>query len=92
MNIYVSNLGLQTSNEDLKNLFSGIGQVTSANVIMDKYSGASRGFAFVEMRDEAEGNKAIKDLNNSQLGGKFISVSIARVREERNNANSNKSW
>jgi RNA recognition motif-containing protein len=44
------------------------------------------------MRDEAEGKKAIQDLNNSQLGGKFISVSVARVREERNNANSNKRW
>ena len=82
MNIYISNLDFQTSNEDLKRLFEPFGKVTSANVITDKYSGKSRGFAFVEMQDNAEGAKAIQDLNNTQVDGKFISVSEARPREK----------
>lgn len=83
MNIYVSNLSPQTSNEDLKGLFGKFGEVSSANVIMDKYTGSSRGFAFVEMSAEDAGSKAIQELNNTQLNGKFISVSVARPRESR---------
>ncbi len=91
MNIYISNLDSQTKNEDLKKLFEPFGKVTSASIIMDKYTGNSRGFAFVEMED-AGGTNAIQQLNNTQVDGKFISVSVARPRESRNNNSSFKKW
>jgi RNA recognition motif-containing protein len=94
MNIYISNLDSQTKNEDLQRLFEQFGKVTSASVIMDKYTGTSRGFAFVEM-DDAGGSKAIEQLNNTQLNGKSISVSVARPRESRGSSGGgsyNKKW
>lgn len=95
MNIYVSNLDSQTKNEDLKKLFEQFGTVNSASVIMDKYTGTSRGFAFVEMGD-SEGAAAIQQLNNTQLNGKFLSVSEARPRENRTGGGGgggyNKKW
>jgi RNA recognition motif-containing protein len=83
MNIYVANLSSATTDADLSKLFSSYGKVTSANVIMDKYTGSSRGFAFVEMESDQDGQEAIKQLNNSQVDGKAISVSVARPREDR---------
>lgn len=93
MNIYVSNLDSQTNNEDLKKLFEQFGKVASASVITDKYTGSSRGFAFVEMND-AEGSTAIQQLNNTQVNGKSISVSEARPRESRSGGGGsyNKKW
>ncbi len=85
MNIYVSNLSYNTTSESLKELFSKSGEVTSANVIMDKYTGDSRGFGFVEMPNKAEGEKAIDDLNETDFEGKTIVVKVARPRTERNN-------
>lgn len=94
MNIYISNLDSQTRNEDLQRLFEQFGKVTSASIIMDKYTGTSRGFAFVEM-DDAGGTQAIQQLNNTQLDGKSISVSVARPRESRSGGGGgsyNKKW
>ena len=69
MNIYVSNLSYNTTSESLKELFAGSGEVTSANVITDKITGDSRGFGFVEMPDNVEGQKAIDNLNETDFEG-----------------------
>lgn len=84
MNIYVSNLSFNTTSESLKELFAEYGEITSANVIMDKYTGDSRGFGFVEMPDDADGKKAIEELNESEFEGKNINVTVARPRVDRN--------
>ncbi len=84
MNIYISNLSYSTTSESLQKLFSAYGETTSANIIMDKFSGRSRGFGFVEMTNNIDGQKAINALNNSIFEGKMISVNIARPRLERN--------
>ncbi|MHA4811985.1 RNA recognition motif domain-containing protein [Flavitalea flava] len=83
MNIYVSNLSFHTTDEDLKNLFEKFGAVSSAKVIMDKVSGRSRGFGFVEMSSEEEGKEAMASLNNKEIEGRAIAVSVAREKEDR---------
>ena len=83
MNLYVSNLGYQISEEDLKLVFSQHGTVSSAKLVMDNFSGKSRGFAFIEMPNDAEGQTAIDQLNNSDLKDRKISVQVARPKEER---------
>ncbi|WP_099463955.1 MULTISPECIES: RNA recognition motif domain-containing protein [Parabacteroides] len=83
MNIYVSNLSYGTSSDSLQDLFSQYGEVTSANIITDRETGRSRGFGFVEMPDDNEGQKAIEELNDTNFEGKTISVSVARPRTER---------
>jgi len=83
MNIYVSNLSFHTSEEDLKDLFSKYGSVTSAKIIMDRTTNRSRGFAFVEMPSEEEGSAAIKGLNGKDVQGRALSVSVAREKEDR---------
>lgn len=87
MNIFVSNLSSSVSSEDLKDVFSEYGEVASANVIMDKYTGNSRGFAFVEMNDD-DGQKAIDGLNDAEYAGKTLSVNVARPRTDRQNGGS----
>ncbi|SRR5258708_6639011 len=77
MNLYVSNLSFQVTDEELKTLFEKFGEVTSAKVITDKGTGRSRGFAFVELPDTA-GEEAIKELDGKQLDGRAISVSKAK--------------
>jgi RNA recognition motif-containing protein len=83
MNIFISNLSFRVSNEDLKQLFVEYGEVSSAKVIIDKFSGRSRGFGFVEMKNDDEAKKAIEELNQAEHDGKVISVSVARPRTER---------
>ena len=83
MNIYVGNLSHEVSTEDLRQAFEAYGEVSSANVIRDKYSGQSRGFAFVEMPNDGEGQAAIKNLNGKELSGRQIKVSEARPRADR---------
>src|SRR5580658_1045549 len=83
MNIYVSNLSFHTTDEDLKTMFNKFGEVSSAKVIMDKVSGRSRGFGFVEMSSEEEGKEAMASLNNKEIEGRPISVSVAREKEAR---------
>ena len=91
MNIHVSNLSFNVTDEDLKDFFAEYGEVTSAKVIMDKYTGKSRGFGFVEMPDDEAAKKAISELDNGVVEGRSIRVSEARPREDRpNNNNSNK--
>jgi RNA recognition motif-containing protein len=83
MNLYVSNLAFQTSDEDLRKLFSAYGKVTSAKVITDRDTGRSRGFGFVEMESEKDGQDAIKNLNMKEVDGRAMNVSIAREKPDR---------
>lgn len=87
MNIYVSNLSFQVSDNDLKELFSPFGTVDSAKVINDHMTGRSRGFGFVEMSDNNEALKAIDELNNATFDGKVISVNEARPKTDRPKSN-----
>ena len=77
MNIYISNLSYGVKDASLQELFSAFGEVSSAKVITDKFTGRSRGFGFVEMVDDAEGEKAINALNETQFDGRTISVNVA---------------
>ncbi len=79
--MYVSNLGFQVTNEELKSLFSKFGEVTSAKVVMDRETGRSRGFGFVEMPDKAA-EAAMRDLQGSQVDGRSISISEARPKTD----------
>jgi len=83
MNIYVGNLSYDVSEENLRQAFESFGQVTSARIIKDKYSGQSRGFGFVEMLEQAQAQAAIKSLNGKELLGKQMSVNEARPRTDR---------
>lgn len=91
MNIYVSNLSFNTNDEALHDLFAKFGNVSSAKVITDKETGRSRGFGFVEMPSDDEGNDAMLGLNNKEVEGRAMSVSIAKQREERSGG-SNRRW
>ncbi len=93
MNLYVSNLGFNVTDDGLTKLFATYGAVSSAKVIMDKFTQQSRGFGFVEMSDDNAANNAIKELNGAMVDGRSIKVSEARPREERsNNRSSFKRW
>lgn len=81
INIYVGNLAYQVSNDELHEAFSQFGEVSSASVVMDKLTGRSKGFGFVEMPDRASGEEAIKQLDNQPLKGRNIRVNEARPRE-----------
>ena len=83
MNIYVSNLSFNTSDVELNELFAKFGTVSSAKVIMDRESGRSRGFGFVEMPNDDEAKEAMSSLNNKEVEGRAMSVSVAKEREER---------
>ena len=83
MNIYVSNLSFNTSDAELQDLFSQYGEVASAKVITDRETGRSRGFGFVEMPNDAEGKEAMAGLNNKEVEGRAMSVSVAKEREAR---------
>lgn len=83
MNMYVSNLGFHTTDDDLRKLFEPFGQVSSAKVINDRETGRSRGFGFVEMSSDTEAGQAMSKLNGKEIEGRQISVSVARERENR---------
>ncbi len=80
MNIYVGNLPFSTTSADLEEAFGQYGQVDSAAVIMDRETGRSRGFGFVEMGDDEEARRAIQELDGSDLGGRDLRVNEARPR------------
>ena len=83
MNIYVSNLSFDVQDEDLRGFFTPYGEVTSAKVIIDKFTNKSKGFGFVEMSDDAAARKAIAELDNGTVDGRNIRVSEARPKEDR---------
>ncbi|CAN5240585.1 RNA-binding protein [soil metagenome] len=98
MNIYVSNLSFAVQDEDLKGFFEEYGEVSSAKVIMDKFTNRSRGFGFVEMADNEGAQKAIKELDGATVDGRAIRVNEAKPREDRpkrsfsNTGNNNSRW
>lgn len=83
MNIYVGNLSYGVTDDNLREVFEAYGEVSSAKVITDKYSGRSKGFGFVEMDNDAEGNAAIEQLDGAEIDGRSVKVNEARPREER---------
>jgi len=83
MKIYVGNLSSEVTEEELRQEFEAFGEVTSADIIIDKYSGRPRGFGFVEMASESEGQAAITDLNGKTLKERTLNVNVARPRSDR---------
>ncbi len=83
MNIYVGNLSYEITDDEVRDIFSPHGEITSVSIIKDKYSGQSKGFGFVEMPNQAEAEEAIKTLNESDLKGRNIKVNQAKPKEER---------
>ena len=83
MNIYVGNLSFDTDDEALREVFAEFGDVTSAKVVFDRETDRSRGFGFVEMSTDDEGNAAIEALDGAELGGRNLRVNEAKPRERR---------
>lgn len=83
MNIYVGNLSHEVTEDDLRKAFENYGQVSSAKIIKDNYSGISRGFGFVEMPNNSEADQAVKGLNGQELKGKVIKISEARPKSDK---------
>ena len=83
MNIYVGNLSYQTTEDELRDLFAEFGDVVSAKLIVDKFTGQSKGFGFVEMSNNSEAQKAMDELNGRDVNGRGITVNQARPRQER---------
>ena len=83
MKLYVGNLSFDTSAQDLETMFGEIGTVESTNLIEDRDTGRSRGFAFVEMSSQAEGESAISQLNGKEIDGRELKVNLAKPRENR---------
>ena len=82
-NVYVGNLNYRLRDDDLKQIFSDFGEVVSAKVIMDRDSGRSKGFGFVEMSDEESAQKAIESLDGQDVEGRAMNVKVARPRASR---------
>ena len=83
MNIYVGNLAYSVTDNDLREAFAEFGEVSRANVIMDRDTGRSKGFGFVEMPDNGQAEAAINGLNDKALSGRAIRVNEARPRDDR---------
>jgi cold-inducible RNA-binding protein len=83
LNIYIGNLSFDTSESDLQAAFATYGSVSAARVATDRDTGRARGFGFVEMANDAEGQAAIRGLNGSELQGRTLTVNQAKPREER---------
>ena len=83
MNLYVGSLHYSTSEAELKELFTEYGEVTSAKIIIDKYSGRSKGFGFVTFPNDEDAKKAIKEMNDKEVEGRNLKVNEARPMEER---------
>jgi RNA recognition motif-containing protein len=90
MNIYVSNLSFAVEDEDLREFFAEYGEVSSAKVIVDKYTNRSKGFGFVEMPDDAAAQKAIEELDGGVVDGRAIKVMVAKPKEEREKRSNNR--
>ncbi len=82
MNIYVGNLSYQVTSDELRKAFEQFGEVSAANVVTDKFTGQSKGFGFVEMPNQANGEAAIKQMDGADLKGRNIRVNEARPRSE----------
>ena len=82
-NIFVGNLSFNTNEDELRQIFESYGQVDRVSILTDRDTGRSRGFGFVEMASDEDGEKAITALNGSQIGGRTINVNEARPKAER---------
>lgn len=82
MNIYVANIPWKATEEELKGLFAEYGEVSSAKIVIDKFTQRSRGFGFIEMKDDSAGSKAINELNGADFMGKNLVVNEARPKTE----------
>ena len=83
MNIYVGNLSYGMSEDELRDAFGAFGEVSSVKILMDRETGRSRGFGFVEMPNQSEGETAIAQLNGKDVGGRALRINEARPREQR---------
>jgi RNA recognition motif-containing protein len=81
--LYVGNLPFDTTENDLQDMFAQAGAVTSVELVQDRQTGKSRGFAFIQMGSDADAQKAIETLNGKDVGGRAMTVNEARPREER---------
>ncbi len=90
MNIYVGNLHYGLTEDDLKEVFGEYGDVESVKIIADKFSGRSKGFGFVDMPNDLEGQKAIDELNDTDLKGRNMKVNQAREKTENKGGNFNR--
>ncbi len=88
MKLYVGNLSFDTSAQDLEKMFGEIGTVESTNLIEDRDTGRSRGFAFIEMSSKEEGQNAISQLDGKEIDGRGLKVNVAKPRENRNGGDS----
>ena len=82
-NIYVGNLSFSATDQDIRQAFEAFGQVSQVNIIIDRETGRSRGFAFVEMPNSAQAQQAIEKLNQSEIGGRSVVVNEARPKTDR---------
>jgi len=85
MNIYIGNLSFDTTEDQLRQAFEGYGEVSTINIITDRYSGKPRGFAFVEMSEKDEATEAISSLNGQELNGRTLNVNEAKPRTQSGN-------
>lgn len=92
MNIYCGNLAHELTEEELREAFEEFGQVASAKIITDRYSGVSRGFGFVEMASKSEAQAAITGLNGKELKGRTLTVNEARPRDEGGRGGGGRRW
>ncbi len=83
MNIYVGNLSYSMTEDELREAFAAHGEVSSVKILSDRETGRSRGFGFVEMPDQSEGETAVSQLNGKELGGRALRINEARPRERR---------
>jgi len=83
MNIYVGNLSYNMTDEDLEKMFQEFGTVSEGKIITDRDTGRSKGFGFVEMPNQAEGDEAIKELDGKEIDGRNIKVNVAKPKEDR---------
>ena len=81
-NIFVGNLSFGTTEQDIRSIFEAYGSVDRVNIVTDRDSGQPRGFAFVEMTNDAEGDKAIEGVNGREVGGRALNVNEARPKSE----------
>ena len=91
-NIYVGNLSFDVSEPQLQESFAAFGAVSKANVVTDRETGRSRGFGFVEMANDDEGKAAIEGLNGSDMGGRTVTVNLAKPKADRNMGGGDKRW
>ncbi len=83
MNIYVGNLSYKMTDEDLEKLFKTFGSVSESKIVTDRESGRSKGFGFVEMPNQAEGDEAIRQLDGKEIDGRNIKVNVAKPKEDK---------